>query len=251
MSKRNLKLTLAYDGTDFVGWQVQRSGRTVQGVILEALERMHGERVVVHAAGRTDSGVHADGQVISFETTIDSIPANAFHVALNSYLPPDVKALDSREVPADFHARYSAVRRTYRYFYAYGDVIHPRGRSYAVKLRHRPSVRQLNRLCGPLVGSHDFTTFTLPRETSRTKVRNVISAGFFPLHGQLVFEISANGFLWRMVRSVTGTLIQLEKEGAGADELRRRLLAADRAEAGPSAPAAGLVLHSVEYPDGL
>ena len=249
MSRRNLKLTVAYDGCNFVGWQVQRSGRTVQGVILEALERMHGERVVVHAAGRTDSGVHADGQVINFITTIDSIDSNAFHIALNSYLPPDVKALDSREVSESFHARYSAVRRVYRYYYATSTVLHPRQRAFAVRLRHRPSTERLNRLAAPLIGSHDFSTFTIPRESSRTRVREVMSAGFFPLHGQLVFEISANGFLWRMVRSITGTLIALEKEGAGPNEIRSRLAACDRKEAGPSAPPGGLVLHCVEYPD--
>ena len=249
MSRRNLKLTVAYDGSNFVGWQVQRSGRTVQGVILQALERMHGERIVVHAAGRTDSGVHADGQVINFVTTIDSIASDAFHIALNSYLPPDVKALDSVQVSDDFHARYSALKRVYRYYYSTSSVLHPRQRTFAVRLRHRPDLRRLNRLAAPLVGSHDFTTFTVPRETSRSRVRLVRSAGFFPLSGQLVFEISASGFLWRMVRSITGTLLALDKEGAGAEEVRRRLEARDHAEAGPSAPAGGLVLHSVEYPN--
>ena len=249
MSRRNLKLTVAYDGSNFVGWQVQPSGRTVQGVILEALERMHGERVVVHAAGRTDSGVHADGQVINFVTTIDSIDSAAFHIALNSYLPADVKALDSREVSEQFHARYSAVRRVYRYYYSMSSVLHPRQRSFAVRLRHSPRISRLNRLAAPLVGSHDFSTFTIPRESSRSRVRHVMSAGFFPLHGQLVFEISANGFLWRMVRSITGTLVALDKEGAEPEEVRRRLAACDRQEAGPSAPSSGLVLHCVEYPD--
>lgn len=249
MSTRNLRLTVAYDGSDFVGWQVQSAGRTVQGVILQALERMHGEPVTVHAAGRTDSGVHADGQVINFVTTIDSIASDAFHIALNSYLPADVKALDSREASADFHARYSATRRVYRYFYATAGVLHPRQRAFAVRLRHTPNLRRLNRLCAPLIGSHDFSTFTLPRETSRSRVRQVTGASFFPLHGQLVFQIAANGFLWRMVRSIVGTLIALDREGADAAEIGRRLVACDHGQAGPSAPARGLVLHCVEYPD--
>jgi tRNA pseudouridine38-40 synthase len=249
MPKRNLKLTVAYDGTNFVGWQVQPEGRTVQGAIQDALERMHGMAVTVYAAGRTDSGVHADGQVINFRTTIDSIASDSFHIALNSYLPRDVQAVDSREVPEAFHARYSAVRRVYRYYYSYADVMHPRGRSYATKLRYRPSVQRLNRLCAPLVGSHDFTTFTLPRETSKSRVRRVHSAAFRPANGQLVFEISANGFLWRMVRSIVGTLMDLERQDGTAADVVAALAACDHKAAGPSAPSAGLVLHCVEYPD--
>ena len=249
MPSRNLKLTIAYDGTDFVGWQVQRTGRTVQGAIQDALERMHGFPVTVYAAGRTDSGVHADGQVINFNTAIDSIPAAEYHIALNASLPRDVRAVMSAEVPQSFHARYSATRRVYRYYYAQSDVLHPRRRSFAVRLRRHPSVQRLNRLAAPLIGIHDFTTFTLPRETSRSRVREVYSAGFFPLNGQLVFEISATGFLWRMVRSIAGTLLELDRQQANSDEMVRRLAACNRTETGPTAPSAGLVLHYVEYPD--
>ena len=249
MPSRNLKLTIAYDGTEFVGWQVQRTGRTVQGVIQDALKSMHRAPVTVYAAGRTDSGVHADGQVINFRTTIDSIPSTEYHIALNSFLPRDVRAVMSAEVPDSFHARYSATRRVYRYYYALGDVLHPRRRAFAVRLRHRPCLQRLNRLSAPLIGSHDFTTFTLPRETSRSRVREVYSAGFFPLHGQLIFEISGSGFLWRMVRSVVGTLLELDKRQAEPNEMVRRLAACNRAEAGACAPSAGLVLHYVEYPD--
>jgi tRNA pseudouridine38-40 synthase len=250
MPRRNLRLTIAYDGTDFVGWQVQSAGRTVQGVVEAALGRMHGEPVRVNAAGRTDSGVHADGQVINFQTTLDSIPTSRYHIALNSWLPADVQAVNCRQVPDDFHARYSARARTYRYYYTAADVMHPRGRWFAVRLRRVPSIQVLNTLCGPLLGSHDFSTFTLPRETGKSRVRQVYSASFFPINGQIVFQITANGFLWRMVRSIVGTLVDLERDGAGPEELRRRLEARDRAAAGPTAPSEGLVLHYVEYPDG-
>jgi tRNA pseudouridine38-40 synthase len=249
MSTRNLKLTVAYDGTDFVGWQVQAKGRTVQGVIQDALERMHESPITVYAAGRTDSGVHADGQVINFRTTIDSIPSDRFYVPLNSYLPRDVQALTSQEVTDSFHARYSATKRVYRYYFRTSDVLHPRARSFAIRLRRYPDVSRLNRLCAPLLGSHDFTTFTLPRETSRSRIRHLHSAAFFPLDGQVVFQISANGFLWRMVRSIVGTLLELDRMGADPTEVARRLAARNHGEAGPSAPAAGLVLHCVEYPE--
>lgn len=247
MPRRNLKLTVAYDGTDFVGWQVQAQGRTVQGVIEAALERMHKEPVRVAAAGRTDSGVHADGQVISFRTSLDSIPAETFHIALNSFLPGDVQALHGEEVDDSFHARFSATARSYRYYYSLSDVQNPRGRSFAVRLRYVPSVARLNRLVSPLIGSHDFTTFTLPRDSSSTKIRNVMSVSFYPSCGQLVFAIRANAYLWRMVRSIVGTAVDLEKKGARPDEMARRLELCDREAAGPTAPSAGLVLHCVEY----
>jgi len=249
MPSRNLKVTIAYDGTDFVGWQIQASGRTVQGVVEEALARMHDEPVRVAAAGRTDSGVHADGQVISFRSSIESIQPDRFHVALNSYLPRDVQALSSEEAEEDFHARFSARSRVYRYYYSLSDVLHPRGRSFAVRLRHPPSVLRLNRLCTPLLGSHDFSTFTVPRDTSSSRIRHVMSAGFFPLHGQLVFEIRANAYLWRMVRSIVGTIIDFEHDGAEPAEIAEALRREDHDAAGPTAPASGLVLHYVDYSD--
>lgn len=251
MSTRNIRLTLSYDGTDFHGWQVQAEGRTVQGEILNALQRMHKGEVPLNAAGRTDSGVHADGQVINFLTDIDSIAAERYHVAINSYLPPDVRALDSAAVPNEFHARYSARLRVYRYYLCVGEVVHPRVARYCGRLMHRPSIDRLNELCHPLLGSHDFTTFTVPRDLSESKVRHVHHAAFFPLGRHLVFEISANAFLWRMVRSVVGTLIELDKQAHSPVELERRLFARDHKAAGPTAEASGLFLHRVEYPREL
>ncbi|MFW5689827.1 MAG: tRNA pseudouridine(38-40) synthase TruA [Spirochaetota bacterium] len=244
---RNIRVTLAYDGTDFYGWQIQPEGRTVQGEVMRALERMHRHEVRVLAAGRTDSGVHADGQVINFETTIDSIPDRDYHVALNSYLPRDVQGLESREVAPEFHARYSALRRCYRFYWSSSRAVHPALRNRAVRLKHRPNIRRLNELARPLLGSHDFSTFTLPTEPSENRVRSVHSAAFFPQGELFVFEITANAFLWRMVRSIAGTLIELDKLAAEPVEVEARLAARDHAAAGPSAPAHGLVLHRVDY----
>jgi tRNA pseudouridine38-40 synthase len=246
---RNIRVTLAYDGTDYYGWQVQASGRTVQGVVMGALERMHRREVRVLAAGRTDSGVHADGQVINFQTDIDSIPDRSYFVALNSYLPRDVQALESALVPSDFHARYSAVRRCYRFYWTSAATVPPALRHRVVRLKHRPSVRRLNELARPLLGAHDFSTFTLPTEPSEHRVRRVESATFFPQGELVVLQIVANAFLWRMVRSIAGTLIELDKLGAEPVEVESRLAACDHAAAGPSAPAQGLVLHRVDYPD--
>lgn len=248
MSARNIKLTISYDGTDFYGWQIQPEGRTVQGEILSSLRQMHKHDVRLYAAGRTDSGVHAEGQVANFLTDIDSIDSNRFHIAMNSFLPPDVRVLDSAAVPDDFHSRYSAKVRVYRYYFTVDEIVHPRVARYCARLTHHPSIGRLNELCHPLIGSHDFSTFTVPREQSESKVRHVHNAAFFPLGRLLVFEISANAFLWRMVRSVVGTLTELDKQGRSPVEVERRLLARDHKAAGPTAAASGLFLHRVEYP---
>ncbi len=245
---RNIRATVAYDGTDFYGWQVQAEGRTVQGVVMDALERMHRREVKVTAAGRTDSGVHADGQIINFRTDIDSIPAHDFFVALNSYLPRDVQALDSREVDDEFHARYSAQRRVYRYAWTCARAVRPALRHRVTRLKHRPSIARLNELARPLLGAHDFSTFTLPTEPSENRTRRVDSISFVPRGELVVMEIAANAFLWRMVRSIAGTLIELDKIGAEPVEVESRLAACDHSAAGPSAPAGGLVLHRVDYP---
>lgn len=249
MPTRNIKATVAYDGTDFVGWQVQAEGRTVQGVVLAALERMHGHPVRVVAAGRTDTGVHAAGQVISFLTDIDSLPSARFFIALNSYLPRDVKVVATQEMPPAFHARYWARERVYRYFLDTTEIDHPFHSRYSVRLRHRPNVDRLNRMAQHLLGTHDFTTFTLPRGDRENRVRTVHTAVFRPQGRFLVFQIAANAFLWRMVRSVVGTLVDLDKKGVDPVDVKQRLEACDHAAAGPSAQARGLTLHHVAYYD--
>ncbi len=245
---RNIRMTVAYDGSDFLGWQVQAAGRTVQGEMMEALRRMHGRDVKVYAAGRTDTGVHADGQVVNFRTDIDSIATPDYYVALSSYLPRDVQALCSSEVDDAFHARFTAVRRVYRYFWTYAKSVHPFIRRRVTRLKHRPDVARLNELARPLVGEHDFSTFTPATEPSASRVRFVDQISFYPAGELVVMQISANAFLWRMVRSIAGTLIELDKLACKPVEVEERLNARDHAAAGPSAPAAGLVLHRVDYP---
>ena len=153
---RNIRLTLAYDGTDFAGWQVQKAQRTVQGVIEEALARMHGHPVRIRGAGRTDSGVHATGQVANFHTELDSIPAARWHLALNSYLPPDVRVLESLEADPDFSAKKSARLRVYAYHLLAAEVGPPHLRRYCWKILRRPETAALNRLAAVFLGEHDF-----------------------------------------------------------------------------------------------
>jgi tRNA pseudouridine38-40 synthase len=244
MSRRKILLIVAYDGTDFNGWQIQSAGRTVQGVMESGLSRMHGHHVRIQAAGRTDSGVHADGQCVTLYTDIDTVPADRFAVAANSYFPRDVKAVESREVPSSFHARYSALAREYRYYLLPSPVPLPHHRRYSLQLRTTPEVGALNRMAGLLCGTHDFATFAAARDTAPDTVRTIYSAAFFHQGPLLLFRVRANGFLWKMVRSIIGTMLHCKGD---VEDFRRRFHSAQREEAGPTAPAVGLFLHRVEY----
>ena len=249
---RNIALKVSYDGTDFLGWQRQNEraagkGRTVQEEIEKAIAVMHGHPVPLIGSGRTDSGVHAAGQVANFHTDIARIPAERFVPALNSLLARDIRILDSREVSRDFHARFDARARTYRFFIYCGK--HPLAHEmpYIWHLGRWPDVAKLNRMASALQGEIDCSTFTASGDQSHTRSRYLYGAHFFPEGERLVFEISANAFLWKMVRSITGTLLYLEERGASAEEFLRILESRDRKQAGPTAPGNGLFLWDVRY----
>ncbi len=208
---------------------------------------MHGHAVPLIGSGRTDSGVHAAGQVANFHTDIASIPVGRFIVALNSLLPRDVRVLESREVSREFHARFDARARTYRYFIHCGARPLAHELPYVWHLGRWPDVSALNAMARCLFGEIDCSTFTAAGDQSKSRSRYLYGARFFPEGERLVFEISANAFLWKMVRSITGTLIQLEKKGSPVDEFSRRLRSRDRREAGQTAPSEGLFLWSVRY----
>ncbi len=246
--KRRIALRIAYDGTDFCGWQRQKRDPSVQGVLEEALTAVHKSPVGIAGSGRTDSGVHASGQTAHFDSSGIRLPAERFPQALNRHLPLSVRVLRAREVSSQFHARYSARCRVYRYYIApAGAAVSPEKIRYRWALGRRPSIRRLNALCRPLLGSHDFTTFAAVGDASKSRVREVRAASFLPCGEDLVFEIAGNAFLWRMVRSLAGTLVSLEGEGAGAGAMEEILQARDRRAARTTAPAQGLFLHQVLY----
>jgi tRNA pseudouridine38-40 synthase len=247
MAERNIKLVLAYDGTDFLGWQLQKSGRTVQGVMEEGLSRMHGHPVHVLAAGRTDSGVHATGQVANFHSTIDSIAPDRFRDAVNAYLPRDVRVRESVEVGPRFHARKSARLRVYRYYIARGPVLLPHLRNYRHWVRRDLDIPRLNEMAAALIGEHDFTCFSAEGDANISKVRRIDVSAFHVESDTLVYTVAASSFLWKMVRTVIGTFLMLEEQGLGARELRVIVEAGQRANAGATAPAQGLFLERVVY----
>lgn len=248
---RNIRIVLSYDGNGFCGWQIQQKERTVEGVLAEALYRIHGQNVRFTAAGRTDSGVHARGQVVNFISPLKTIPPDRYKMALNSLLPSDVRIVKSDEVPASFDARRSALGRLYRYNIFPGAAPSPSLKRYSWDCLRYLNIRDMNRIAAPLVGKHDFTTFAATGSAYEHNIRNVFSTSFFEAPPFIAFHIHGNAFLWRMVRSIVGTIIDIHMKGGGAAEMKRRLRKKDRSLAGATAPAKGLVLQDVFYGEDL
>lgn len=273
---RNFKLTLAYDGTDYFGWQAQgRSERpTVQETLEAAIAQVTGEKVRVHASGRTDTGVHALGQVASFQSATELTP-HVLKKALNAVLPDDIAVLEFCEAEDNFHPRYGAKRKHYRYLLYNGPVRDVFMRRYAWHYKKgRLDADAMSRAAQPLVGTHDFTTFESSGAKRKTSVRTVFSlelrrgrAGeggakgegergkgdfLFPQTASdpenwITLDIVADGFLYNMVRAIVGTLVEVGR-GAQPETWPGEILgAADRRLAGPTAPPQGLFLVAVEY----
>ncbi len=246
---RTLKLTLAYDGTAFHGWQIQLNRRTVQQTLTDVLTKITGEPIVVHASGRTDAGVHAIGQVASFETN-SRLDANILQRALSAELPDDIIAMAVEEAPPGFHARRHAKRKRYRY------VIHdgPRGdifrRHYVWRVYRRLDDAAMKRAAEPLIGQHDFAAFESRGSKRSSSVRTIfeltITRPLTAAGNELHIEVEADGFLYNMVRNIVGILVEVGRAAGDEAWPARALAAADRRTAGPPAPR-GLTLVSVDY----
>ena len=251
---RNIKLLISYDGTDFCGWQRQdeaKGGRTVQSEIEKALQKMHGKEINLTGSGRTDTGVHARGQTANFYTDMDSIPAERFAPALNTLLPQDVRILESCEAAHDFHARFSAVSRTYRYHFicksTYWTPILPTEARYNVPLYRFPCIKTLNSYGRLLLGETDCTFFASAKDTSKSKSRYIYKAYFYTEGNALIFEICANAFLRKMVRSIAGTFLHYEEKNTPPEKLLEIITSKNRSQAGTTLPPQGLFLWKVDY----
>ncbi len=252
---RNIRLTIAYEGTNYAGWQVQPNRPSIQGTIEAALKSLTGEAIRIHGAGRTDAGVHAAGQVANF-TIASSIPPDRFAAALNSELPHDITLRDSSEVPDDFHARYSAVRKQYRYLIDTADMTPPWLRGLVWRVPGRFDEDALAAAAPRLIGTHDFSAFeskSSPDEDSCRTVfdinvtRSPTALGWQSDHQLLSIAMTADGFLYNMVRAIVGTLVQVAQGRGTADDVTRILNSQDRSQAGATAPPQGLSLMWVDY----
>ena len=234
-----------------VAGSAKKNARSIQEEIEKALEKMHGHPVRLTGAGRTDAGVHALGQVAGFFTDIASIPAEKFLLALNKLLPRDIRITFAGEATKDFHARFDASLRKYRYFILCGGKQDAFVQRCAWCLPHLPSIGKLNAMASVIAGEHDFSAFASAKDISISKSRFVRDSSFWFEGGKLVYQVSANAFLWRMVRSLVGTMLFFEPKAAteaDASELMRGILESrDRKRAGPTAPPYGLFLWNVEY----
>jgi tRNA pseudouridine38-40 synthase len=241
---RNLRLLLEYDGTAFVGWQMQANGRSVQGELTRVLEQVLQEQVNLIGAGRTDAGVHARGQVANVRTEND-ISCPLLEHALNGLLPPDVRVVELADVPVAFHARFDARERRYRYFIA--RVPAAIGRQYQWYLRKELDVAAMNRIAARIVGDYDFEAFCKYAADVDHCRCTVTDAGWDEGPGVLTFRIAANRFLHGMVRALVGTMVDVGRGYTMEQEFEGIMQSRDRARAGMAAPAHGLVLEQVLY----
>ena len=244
---RNLKLILEYDGTEFAGWQYQPGQRTVQDEVTRALFRMTGEQVVVFAAGRTDAGVHALGQVASFHTASQLEP-RVFISGLNFHLPHDVAALAAAEAPEGWSAKREACGKWYRYLIRDGTRRLALERDRAWRLPHRLDLAAMRAAAAHLIGEHDFSSFRSATCEATSPVKEMRRIEIFrDGEGRVAMEFWASAFLKQMVRSLVGTLVEVGQGKRRAEEMAAMLAACDRRRAGATAPPHGLYLLRVDY----
>jgi tRNA pseudouridine38-40 synthase len=248
----NFKLTIQYDGTDFHGWQMQGELRTVQGELTKALCQIEGRDVVVHGSGRTDAGVHAEGQVASVDLQ-KQISPEKLRAAINGNVGKDVRIMQAEVVAPDFHARYSAVEKTYLYRTVNGAVISPFWFRYAHHEARALDLERMSESAALFIGTHEWTAFSSAQSDSETKKRTITCLGITRRWDEraacsiVEMSISADGFLRYMVRSIVGSLLAVGRGELDAELIERAINEGDRALAGATAPACGLTLLSVRY----
>ena len=252
----NWKLTLAYDGTDFHGWQVQPGHCTIQGELASAIERVTGESVLPQGSGRTDAGVHARAQVASFELTAPIPPPN-LHRALNRTLPSPIRVLSAEHASPEFHARHSVRAKTYEYRIFRAEICPPWLTRYVYALNWPLDVEKMRQAAALVIGEHDFTSFAATDpdlatrqsdpDTPPNNLRTIFSSSWHEEQDLLIYKVRGNGFLHHMVRNLVGTVLDAGRGQITPDEVSTILQRRSRTAAGATAPARGLFLDSVEY----
>lgn len=243
---RRIKLTVAYDGTNYCGWQIQPNGITIEEVLNKALKKLTGEDILVIGASRTDSGVHALGNVAVFDTET-TIPAEKIAVALNQRLPEDIVVTKSEEVARDFHPRYCDCSKTYEYHIINTRIPVPTKRLTNYFVSYVLNIEDMRKAASYLVGEHDFVSFCNVRTDVENTVRTITSLEILTHEDEITIRITGNGFLYNMVRIIVGTLIRVGRGFYNPEKVKEILEAKDRKAAGVTAPAHGLMLVEIKY----
>ncbi len=243
---KRVKLIVAYDGTNYCGWQVQPNQTTVEGVLNATLREFFKEDITVIGASRTDSGVHAMGNVAVFDTET-RMPAEKISYALNQRLPEDIRIQKSEEVEADFHPRHQECRKTYRYRVVASEFPNPVKRLYTHFVYRALDLEKIREAASYLVGTHDFKSFCSVNTQVKETVRTIYDIQVKQIEDEVIFEVNGNGFLYNMVRIIAGTLLQVGMGAINPKDIPEILEAKDRTKAGPTAPAKGLMLVEIEY----
>jgi tRNA pseudouridine38-40 synthase len=246
----SFKIIVAYEGTDYIGWQRQAAGTSIQGLLEDALREFGDGEIAVSGAGRTDAGVHAFAQVASFSLP-RPIAGDVLVRALNAKLPEAVRVRSAAEVPASFHARFDARAKSYRYRIWNGDVLPPFERRYVWHVPGSLDVDAMRRAAALIEGEHDFAAFQSAGGDVTTTIRTVFASRLKVDGALLAYDVTADGFLRHMVRAIAGSLVEIGRGREKPEWMTELLAARDRTAAGRTAPAHGLFLVSVEYADAL
>lgn len=243
---KRVRLVVAYDGTNYHGWQVQNNGLTIEGELNRCLSELLGEPIEVIGASRTDAGVHALGNIAVFDTN-HRMPGEKISYALNQRLPEDIRIQKSEEVPSDWHPRHVSSRKTYEYRIYRGDFPMPVKRLYSYFTYARLDIGKMQEAAVYLVGEHDFKSFCQTGAQVESTVRTIDSVQVEEQGADLVIRVCGNGFLYNMVRIIAGTLLEAGQGRIAPEDITDILAAKDRSAAGPTAPANGLTLVKYEF----
>ena len=243
---RRVKLTIAYDGTNYCGWQIQPNGITIEEIVNKALSKLTGEKIVVIGASRTDSGVHAMGNVAVFDTET-TIPPERVAMAVNRILPEDIVVVKSEEVPLDFHPRYCDCEKTYEYHIVNTRIPIPTKRLTNYFVSYELDLDKMREGASYLIGEHDFASFCNIKTDVESTVRTVKELEILENGEEITIRISGNGFLYNMVRIIVGTLIRVGRGFYEPVQVKEILEAKNRKEAGVTAPPHGLMLMEIRY----
>ncbi|HIU63645.1 MAG TPA: tRNA pseudouridine(38-40) synthase TruA [Candidatus Avacidaminococcus intestinavium] len=244
--KKHLKLTVAYDGSNYNGFQRQKNGIGVQQILEKGLTKLFREEITIVASGRTDAKVHARRQVISFATT-GKVPTSKIVQAMVSYLPKDIVVLAAEEVSKQFNARYCAVRKRYEYRLLYTKINNPFQRDFRWQIKKEPDLLLLQEVAKVIVGEHDFAAFRSAGSSAQTTVRTIYKADWIRHKNEYIFTIEGNGFLYKMVRNIVGAMMKVGWSEITVEDFKLILAARDRRLAGKAAPPQGLFLDEVFY----